>query len=478
MKLYFIGILIILSIKLIGQDITDFNPDKPHHPDSIKRWTKDTMREISKKHPGFYRYTTKKRFDFLIDSTVQTVTDSLTALDFYRKLKPLFAQIGCLHTGVSLAPEYDNYLSKTATLIPIEVFINNEKQVFITKYYSADQLIPLKSEILSINDRPIKEILKTLFKAIPSDGYNETEKILLLNHRFAFWYQTIIDVNEKFQVSIKSEGSNKTYELKGVGKEVFPTMESLESSNDKQLEFEIRESIGILKIHSFAKTVIKDNGQNFKKFIKTTFKTIKTKHIQNLIVDLRYNTGGTDGNAALLASYFFDKSFRYWDKIEVTEALAKEIKGLVRVVYGKPIKKDSTYLWRKSKFTNEFNYYETQKPAKCNFNGQTYILTNGLCLSSCGDVTAILSYNKKAKVIGQESGGGFQGNTSGIIPTTKIPTGLLITIPLQKYTNAVDLNKNFGRGTIPDYEVTLTLNDWTDKKDVEMEFALKLIKGE
>ena len=478
MRLYFVGILIILSIKLIGQDITDFDPNKKFHPDSIKRWTNSIMTETSKKHPGFYRYTTKKRFGFLIDSTMQTVTDSLTALDFYRKIKPLYGQIGCLHTGVSLSPEYDNYLGKTSTLIPIEVFINNEKQVFITKYYSTDQSIPLKSEILSINDRPIKEILKTLFKAIPSDGYNETEKILLLNHRFAFWYQTVIDINENFEISIKSEEATETYKLKGVAKEIFPTMESLESSNDKQLEFEIRGNTGILMVHSFAKTVIKNNGQNFKKFIKTTFKTIKAKRIQNLIVDLRYNTGGTDGNAVFLASHFFDKPFRYWDKIEVTEDLAKEIKGLVRVVYGKPIKKDTTYLWRKSKFTNEFNYYETQKPAKYNFNGQTYILTNGLCLSSCGDVTAILSHNKKAKVLGQESGGGFQGNTSGIIPTSKIPTGLVITIPLQKYTNAVDLNKNFGHGTMPDYPMTPTLKNWVDKKDVEMELALKLIKGE
>jgi hypothetical protein len=95
-----------------------------------------------------------------------------------------------------------------------------------------------------------------------------------------------------------------------------------------------------------------------------------------------------------------------------------------------------------------------------------------------GDFVAILSHNKKALVIGQESGGGFQGNTSGIIPTSKIKTGLRVTIPLQKYTNAVDLNKNFGRGTIPDYQVTPTFEDWMDKKDVEMEFVLQTIHSQ
>ena len=165
------------------------------------------------------------------------------------------------------------------------------------------------------------------------------------------------------------------------------------------MEFELKDKVGIIKIHSFAKTDIKGNGQNFKKFTRKTFKALKDGAVSNLVIDLRYNTGGSDGNAALLASYFFDKPFRYWDKIEVTEDLAKEIKGLVRVIYAKPLKKEGTYLWRKSIFTREFNYYKIQRPARRNFIGKTYILTNGLCMSSCSDFVAIMSHNKKAKII-------------------------------------------------------------------------------
>ncbi len=99
-----------------------------------------------------------------------------------------------------------------------------------------------------------------------------------------------------------------------------------------------------------------------------------------------------------------------------------------------------------------------------------------VCLS-CSDLIAILSDNKKAKVVGQESGGGFQGNTSGIMPTTKIKAGLRVTIPLQKYFNAVDPHKNIGRGTIPDYPVTPTVDDWIEKKCIEMELALTIING-
>ena len=161
----------------------------------------------------------------------------------------------------------------------------------------------------------------------------------MLNHRFAFWYQAIIDESQNFEVEILSNDKWQRIDVQGISKEVFPTMDSLESSHKKQLNFKIANDVGVLTIHSFAKSVIKRNGQNFKKFIKATFKDLDEKQIKNLVVDLRYNTGGTDGNAALLASYFFDKPFRYWDRIEVTEAIAKEIKGVYKLFYRKPLKK-------------------------------------------------------------------------------------------------------------------------------------------
>jgi hypothetical protein len=36
------------------------------------------------------------------------------------------------------------------------------------------------------------------------------------------------------------------------------------------------------------------------------------------------------------------------------------------------------------------------------------------------------------------------------------------------------LTKNFGRGTIPDRQVTPTLDNWIRKADPEMELALRL----
>lgn len=467
------------TLTLVAQK-NKFEPNRKYSSDSLKRWTTSILDGISEKHPGFYRYTNKEKFDFLIETTKQSIRDSLTELQYYRLIKPLFAQIGCLHTGISLSKEYQDYLNKTNTLIPIEVFIDlkNNNRVLISKNYSTNQKIPIGGELISINQVPISIILQKLLNSIPSDGYNQTEKILLLNHRFSFWYQSIIDAPTVFNVGIKTNNTDNIYELQSVSKDIFPSMADLEKNYKKPLEFEIIDGIGLLKIHTFSKTSIKEGEQNFHNFIKNVFEILKKQNVENLVVDLRYNTGGTDGNAALLASYFFDKSFRYWDKIEVTEAVAKEIKGINKLFYKKPKEVNGTYYWRKTWLTKEFDYYETQQPARNNFKGKTYIITNGLCLSSCSDFVAILSHNNKAIIVGQETGGGYQGNTSGMMPEATIPTGLIVTVPLQKYTNSVDLTKNFGHGTKPDYEIAPTFDNWVSKKDIELEFILKMIKKE
>ena len=476
MKNYCLFLFLLTQLLVVfntnAQVISAFNPQEKFPADSLRIWTKELMTGIEVGHPGFYRYTTKKQFDRIIDSTTQTIEGSLNTIEYYRKLKPLIAQIGCLHTGVALSEDYSNYLEETYSLLPLQVFIDENKSLFISENLSNNKELQTKSKIISINGKSSAEILRLLLKAIPSDGYNETLKIRLLNYRFASWYQSAIECTNSFEVQVLQNEKLKTFQLKGTSEDRFPTYESISESNKEQLDFKIEDDIAFLKVRSFAKSTIKENGQNYKKYLKNVFKNLKEQNVKKLVIDVRNNTGGTDGNAVLLARYFFDQPFRYWDKIEVTKETAEQITGIHRLFYKKPVKIDSLYRWFKALQTNEFDYYETQDPSKLNFTGEVYILTNGLCMSSCSDFVAILSDNNIAKVIGQETGGGFQGNTSGMMPENPIYGNMIMTIPIQKYTNAVDPKKNFGRGTIPNFKTYPTLEEWITKKDVEMTFII------
>jgi hypothetical protein len=58
-----IMLLIISTLNFFGQT-KEFKPEKKYPADSLRQWTTGLMDEISKKHPGFYRYTDKENLDF------------------------------------------------------------------------------------------------------------------------------------------------------------------------------------------------------------------------------------------------------------------------------------------------------------------------------------------------------------------------------------------------------------------------------
>ncbi len=440
-----------------------YQPTKTYPSDSLKRWTKKVLHDVSIKHPGFYRYTPKEEFDQAIDSTINTITSPLTEIELYRKLKPLIARIGCVHTQIELSPSCTEYLAAQPVMFPFDVFIDSARSVFVTADRSTEKAIPIKSEIISINGRPISEIMSILVNAVPTDGKNVTGKLLLLSYRFSFWYQTMIESASQYQIVVKANHELLRANVKGIYRSAFPTMNEIVGQTGRLLDLRIEGSTAIYTIKTFAKSAIRRGHQRFTRFTRQTFKTLQEEKVNNLVIDLRNNTGGTDANAAFLTKYLAQRPYRYWDRIEVTESIAQELKGFAAFFYCKPKFQDSSWVFTKSRFTDEFDFYQQQYPARKNvFKGRVYLLTNGTCYSSCSDFTAIASYNFGAIVAGEESGGGYQGNNSGLIPRATMETGLILTVPLLKYTNHVDRSKNLAHGTVPEIKLTRSINQEDD----------------
>jgi hypothetical protein len=85
--------------------------------------------------------------------------------------------------------------------------------------------------------------------------------------------------------------------------------------------------------------------------------------------------------------------------------------------------------------------------------------------------------NNRGKFIGEETGGGYYGNTSGQTTKVELPNSKInITIPKLKFVNAVKTSKYRDRGTIPNYTILPTIHDVILHKDVQLNFALKLAR--
>ncbi|MEQ9414462.1 MAG: S41 family peptidase, partial [Cyclobacteriaceae bacterium] len=106
-----------------------------------------------------------------------------------------------------------------------------------------------------------------------------------------------------------------------------------------------------------------------------------------------------------------------------------------------------------------------------------YVLIDGFSFSTCADVATVLHHHQLATFIGEETGGGYDGNTSGNSKSLVLPnSGIRINLPMWKYTTANIGHPYYGRGVIPDFPVEQTRQELIENKDPVMKKALRLLQ--
>ena len=86
--------------------------------------------------------------------------------------------------------------------------------------------------------------------------------------------------------------------------------------------------------------------------------------------------------------------------------------------------------------------------------------------------------NRRATFIGEETGGAYYGNNSGVFAIVSLPnTKLTMGIPLMAYYSNVSGYPYKDRGILPDHTVTNSVSDVLQKRDATLEYTLKFIQS-
>jgi C-terminal processing protease CtpA/Prc len=188
-----------------------------------------------------------------------------------------------------------------------------------------------------------------------------------------------------------------------------------------------------------------------KRFFKRSFKEIKKDHISDLVIDVRANGGGDAGISTLLTRYLTDHKFKMADSLYTVKAPSG---------YNRYIEKEFWYnlltrfLTRKeSDGKYHFRYFEKHvfsPKRKDHFNGQVYLMIGGNSFSATTLFVGDLKGQKNVTVVGEETGGGYYGNTAWIIQDVTLPnTKLRFRLPRFRMVIDKTRDKN-GRGIMPD----------------------------
>jgi C-terminal processing protease CtpA/Prc len=251
--------------------------------------------------------------------------------------------------------------------------------------------------------------------------------------------------------------------------------------NTKPLQFQITdENVAILTIRSFDDRDFLHAKQHFHAFIRKSFESMKQHGVTDLVLDIRENGGGDDYNARFLYSYLTDSTFRYYDRVEIAgntkiSFLNHTNKPLLLRFFRFFVKPDPAasgrYLWVHSPLS------QAHDPRSSTYTGSVFILINGESFSATSEFAAIASYHKRALFMGEETGGCYEGDNSGLEMILTLPhTHIRVRIPMMKYVLAVGSHTPAGRGIMPDYTILPSVKDLLDGIDTEKEFTLDLIR--
>jgi C-terminal processing protease CtpA/Prc len=242
---------------------------------------------------------------------------------------------------------------------------------------------------------------------------------------------------------------------------------------ERKLSFIKDPLIAEIRLHYFL-------GNDYRHWMRDTFKTLHDKGTKALIIDLRGNGGGEDDYGALLVSELTDKPFRYFDYINIKTfqpSFNEHLDGRFDAAAIERFRKETIENPDGYRLTSAMvSGLDKQEPSEQPFLGKVIILAEGGSFSCTGDVCAILHHLHRATFVGEEVAGGYWGNNSGRMPTMTLPnSNQKFRFPFFAYFNAVEGDDTFRRrGTIPDVKVELKTADLLRGVDAQHDMAVKL----
>ncbi|RCR66898.1 S41 family peptidase [Larkinella punicea] len=452
---------------------------------------------LEERHPSLYRYAPREEMNQKFEAVARQLYRPMSEVEFRELLRPLIVQIRCGHTDV----QESLYSSRKGQKpqpewLPFDIILQNDR-MFIGRNRSTDSSLVCGTEVLKMGGHPVKEIIQAARDRWPSDGYNQTFKNYFLElYHLEETYWRHFDGHSPWTLTVRDTTSSEritTVRRRPASTGTIPTTPSpatvkrsrknrskTEASFfDEDAKLQLMRSLHFLNGDSTAAMLIINSFgyDHYGSYHREVFETLEKLKVQDLVIDLRQNTGGNAEIGSDLMSYLMKSDFRQVDRAESRvrrpnscSYFDRKEKRLLRQNFRYMKSDGGRYQFGKSNVG-------WNKPASDHrFSGKVYILTSGRTFSAASIFTASLKAQRPVTIIGQETGGGEAGCNGGIIQTLTLPeTRLRVRFPVFWIATA-SRNPDQGRGVMPDYPIDYTVTDRIKQRDRDLEKALELIQ--
>lgn len=309
------------------------------------------------------------------------------------------------------------------------------------------------NKVLSINGLDAQELY---LEALACLSGNFEYKNEIASNLFFPVFLYLKDLNPPYSLTLES---NQKIEINKSMTASFMDLYSRLQPSTSNYEFNINEqnNIGILSYNSCT------DYEAFKLFLAETFKKIEQQKIKDLIIDIRYNSGGDSALNDLLLAYITSQKYRQSSKRiwKLSEVSLKELDSRgVKDYYGE----DYLTKYRLKSDTTKIVFGEdepSKAPAKPEhyFKGQCYLLIGPKTFSSANMLADAVSTYKLFPLIGMPTGertNDFGEQKTELLPHSNFPFD---------YTIAFDIGANgdesIVKTVVPDIKVEGNALDYT-----------------
>ncbi len=408
---------------IIDKEISETQLKQPHAGDliTVKDLQKDlaqlkTLLDSTHPDPNFTMDLSDVKFQ--INKLSENITTPLTHLDAWKYLSQLNPYFQDGHMVISFpdsSKHLDNHIKNGGRLFPFKVQIDKSHRIYITDIQDTAKDIKIGDEITSINGVKASKVAQTILNRMHGDTDNH--RLALASDRFSKMYWMLYGDTGHYQIEIQKNNEQHRYSVIGSNKNITISEPALSDLVERKV---LENEIGYLRIDRFYYKP--EHEKPFFKFMEETWQEFHDADVQDVIIDVRNNPGGTDHYWQIgIAPYVATEPFLFVSqfKMRLTERNLRlgPIKGELGSIVEAPFE----------------HLVQVTGHEDLRIPGKAYLLAGPLSYSSTVLFLTAFQDAKQALIAGQESGA--RSCTTGRIQTLNLSGSKLeLTLPTAIFT--------------------------------------------
>jgi hypothetical protein len=463
-----------------------YSPNKKYPKEDLQKDLSLLRQILEKKHPSLYWYTTKDSMDVFFDQHYALIKDSMNEQQFtWQVLAPLVDKIHCGHTSVGSSKAYQKWaVGKRLPSFPLFLKVWNDSMAVLSSLRPKDTVFKRGTLVTSVNGVRNADQVKHFFNYMPEDGYAHNANYIRLSGNYPYFHRNIYGLSKQYAVTYLDQSgveqstsvplfvpvkdtTTKTVREKAPKQKLSKSKIALRY---RSLEIDSSKKYAVMTLNSFAKGRLRT-------FFRKSFRSLKKENIDHLILDIRNNGGGNVMWSTLLTKYISKKPFKVSDS---TYAVARGLGKYSRYIKGGRLNNIEMFFISRKRKDGYYHVGLLEKklyqPKQHNhYNGSVYVLTSGPTFSASSLFCNAIKGQKGITLVGEETGGGWHGNSGIMIPDIKLPnTKTRVRLPLYRLVQYQHVPKN-GSGVVPDIYVGTSYEALIKGYDYKMKVVRDLI---